>query len=81
MINKMEGRRKAKTTKVKEWRRLNNPLRRETDRAKEVYMEEICDQIIRSSVGRKVSNVSEGTTIRRKNDKSYKNISNRRQQL
>jgi hypothetical protein len=34
MIKKMEKRRIAKTTNVKEYRRLNNQLRRETDRAK-----------------------------------------------
>jgi hypothetical protein len=39
MINKMEERRKVKITNVK-YRRLNNQLRRETDRAKEVDMEE-----------------------------------------
>ena len=31
---------------MKEYRRLNNQLRRETDRAKEVYMEEICEEIM-----------------------------------
>ena len=40
MIKKMEERRIAKTTSIEENRRLNNQLRRETDRAKEVYMEE-----------------------------------------
>jgi hypothetical protein len=38
--------RKTKTTNIKEYRRLNNQLRRETDRTKEVYMKEICDKII-----------------------------------
>ena len=46
MIKKMEQRRIAKTTNVKECRRLNNQLRRETDRAKEVYMEQICLEIM-----------------------------------
>ena len=40
------SRRIAKTTNIKEYRRLNNQLRRETDRAKEVYMEEICKEIM-----------------------------------
>ena len=44
MIKKMEKGRIAKTTNVKEYRRLNNQLRRETDRAKEVYMEEMCEE-------------------------------------
>ena len=43
MIKKMEKRRRiAKTTNIKEYRRINNQLRKETDRAKEVYLEEIC---------------------------------------
>ena len=46
MVKKMEGRKTAKTTNIKEYRRLNNQLRRETDRAKEVYMEEICEEIM-----------------------------------
>ena len=46
MIKKLEETRIAKTTKVNEYRRLNNQLRRETDRAKEVYMEEICEEIM-----------------------------------
>jgi len=41
MINKMEERRRPETANVKEYRSLNNQLKRETDRAKEVYMEEI----------------------------------------
>ena len=45
-IKKMEERREAKATKVKKYRRPNNQLRRETDRAKEVYMEEICEEMI-----------------------------------
>ena len=45
MIKKMEERRIAKTANVKEYRRLNNQLRREINRAKEVYMEEICEEI------------------------------------
>ena len=46
MIKKMDERRIAKTTNIKEYRMLKNQLRRETDRAKEVYMEEICEEII-----------------------------------
>ena len=39
MIKKMEERRIAKTTNIKEYRRINNQLRRETDRAKEsIYL-------------------------------------------
>ena len=34
MNNKMEVRRKAKTTNIKKYRRLNNQLRRETERSK-----------------------------------------------
>ena len=45
MIKKMEERRIAKTTNIKEHRRLNNQLRRETDRVKELYMEEMCEEI------------------------------------
>ena len=40
----MEKRRTAKITNFKEYRRLNNQLRRETDRAKEVYMKELCKE-------------------------------------
>jgi hypothetical protein len=46
MIKKMEQRRIAKPTNIKEYRRLNKQLRRETDRAKEIYMEEICEEIM-----------------------------------
>ena len=46
MIKKMEERRIAEITNIKECRRLNNQLRRETNRAKEVYMEEICGEIM-----------------------------------
>ena len=42
----MEERRIAKTINIKEYRRLNNQLRRETDKAKEVYMEELCEEIM-----------------------------------
>ena len=37
---------KWRNNKVKQYRKLNNQLRRETDRAKEVqkYMEEICEE-------------------------------------
>ena len=38
MMKKMEERRIAKITNIKEYRKLNNQLRRETDSAKEVYM-------------------------------------------
>ena len=44
MIKKMEERRIAKTTNIKAYRKLNNQLRRKTERAKEVYMEEICEE-------------------------------------
>ena len=43
IINKIMEKRKVKTTNFKQYRRLNNQLRRETDRDKEVYMEEIKD--------------------------------------
>ena len=46
MIKKMEERRIAKTTNIKGYRRLNSQLRRETDRAKEAHMEEICEEIM-----------------------------------
>jgi hypothetical protein len=46
MIKKMEERRIAKTTNIKKYKRLNNQRRRETDRAKEVYMKEICEKIM-----------------------------------
>jgi len=46
MMKKMEERRIAKITNIKEYRRLNNQLRREIDRAKKVYMEEICEEIM-----------------------------------
>ena len=46
MIKKMEKRRIEKTTNIKEYRKHNNQLRRETDRAKEIYMEEICEEIM-----------------------------------
>ena len=45
MVKKMEERRIAKTKNVKEYRRLNNQLRRKTGRVKEIYMEGICDKI------------------------------------
>ena len=45
MIKKQEER-IAKTTKIKEHRRPNNQLRRETDRAKEVHMQEICEELM-----------------------------------
>ena len=38
MIKNKEERRIAKTTNVKEYRELSNQLRRETDRAKKVYI-------------------------------------------
>ena len=46
IIIKMEERSEAKTTNVKEYRMINNQMRRETDRAKEVYMEELCGEIM-----------------------------------
>ena len=72
VINKMKERRKVRTTNIEEYRTLNNQLRRESDRAKEVYMEEICDL-----EERKINpNASESTEIRRKNYQKYKNIWN-----
>ena len=44
MIKKIEERRIAKTTNVKEYRKLNNQLRRETYKAKEVCMEKYARQ-------------------------------------
>ena len=41
----MEERRKAKATNATEYRRLDNQLRRETERSKEVYMEGIREEI------------------------------------
>ena len=46
MIKKMKERGISKTTNIKEYRRLNNQLRRETGRAKELYMEVICEEIM-----------------------------------
>ena len=46
MINKMDERKKAKTKKVKEYRRLNNQPRRETKRVKEVYMKKLCEEMM-----------------------------------
>jgi hypothetical protein len=46
MIQKIKERRIINTTNVEENRKLNNQLRRETDGAKEVYMEEICEEIL-----------------------------------
>jgi len=46
MIKKWREKRKAKTTNVKECRRLSNQLRREIDRDTEVYVEEICEEIM-----------------------------------
>ena len=44
----MEERSIAKTSNIKEYGRINNQLRRETDRAKKVrvYIKEICEQIM-----------------------------------
>ena len=42
MINKMDKRRKVKTTNSKNIK----GLRRETNKVKEVYVKEICDEII-----------------------------------
>ena len=68
MIKKMQERRIPKSTNIKEYRRLNNQLRRETDRAIEVYIEEICEEIMDlQKKGRYDLYVSKGTTIRRKN--------------
>ena len=46
MVKKMEERRIAKTTNIKEYGRLDNLMRRETGRAKQVYMEEMCEEIM-----------------------------------
>ena len=46
MIKKTEKRRIAKSKNAKQYRRLNNHLRRESDRAKELCMEEICEEIM-----------------------------------
>ena len=46
MIKKMEERRIAKTTNIKDYRKLKNQLRRETGRAKEVYMQKLCEEIM-----------------------------------
>jgi hypothetical protein len=46
MTKIMEETRIAKTTIITEYRRLNNQLRRETERAKEVYMEEMWEEIM-----------------------------------
>ena len=46
MIKKMEERRIAKISNIREYRRLNSQLSKETDRAKEVNMEEICEEIM-----------------------------------
>ena len=43
MVKKLEENRIAKTTNIKEYRRLSNQLRKETGKAKKVYMEEICE--------------------------------------
>ena len=64
----MEERRIAKSTNIKEYRRLNNQLRRETDRAKEVS---IYGRDMRGNNGpseeRQIrSNVSKGIIIRGK---------------
>ena len=45
MIKKIEERRITIITNVKEYRRLNNGPRNETDRAKEICVEEICEEI------------------------------------
>ena len=65
MIKKMEERRKAKTTNIKGYRRLNNKLRRETDRAKEVriYGRDMQGNNGPSEERQVRSNVSKGTTI------------------
>ena len=69
MIKKMEERRIAKTTNVKEYRRLINQLRRETGRAKELA---IHGRGMRGNNGPleewQISpHISKGTAIRRKN--------------
>ena len=63
IIKKMEERRKAKTTNIEDYRRFNNQLRRKTDRAEEVYIEEIREEVM--DLQKISSYVSKGTTIRR----------------
>ena len=46
MIKKRKERRIAKTTDIKVYRRLNNQLRSETHRAKDVCMEDVCKEIM-----------------------------------
>ena len=42
----MKERKIAKSINNKEYRRLNNKLRRETEKTEKVYMEEICEEIM-----------------------------------
>ena len=49
------------------FRRLNNQLRRGTDRTKEVYMEDVCEELMNFQRKGRHNQVSEGTKIRRKN--------------
>ena len=68
----MEERRKVKITNFKEYRKLSNQLRRETDKAIEVNMGEICDGIMDPQRKGGYDHLSEGTTVRR----NYQNVWN-----
>jgi hypothetical protein len=46
MMKKMEERRRYKNTNIEKYKKLNNELRRETDKAKEKYLEEACEEIM-----------------------------------
>ena len=46
MLKKMEERRKYKNTNPEKYRKLKNELRRETDKAKEQYLEQACNEIM-----------------------------------
>lgn len=46
MLKKMDERRKYKNTDLRMYRKLNNELRRETQKAKAKYMENTCNRIV-----------------------------------
>ena len=58
---------KQKTRNTKEYRKLNNQLRWETDRDKDIYMEEICDEIMDLQGNGTYDLMYQKDTIRRKN--------------
>jgi hypothetical protein len=58
---------KQKTRNTKEYRKLNNQLRWETDRDKDIYMEEICDEIMDLQGNGRYDLMYQKDTIRRKN--------------